>query len=62
MAMVVSAVLFSLSLRNLATFDTGHQVEGLVAARLEIGREGTPDDRVAVLLESLVERLRATPG
>jgi predicted permease len=62
MAMVVSAVLFALSLRNLATFDTGHRVEGLMAARLGIAREGTPDDRVAVLVESLMERLRATPG
>ena len=62
MAMVVSAVLFALSLRNLATFDTGHRVEGLVVARLEIAREGTPDERVAALVESLVERLRATPG
>ncbi len=35
MVMVVSAVLFALSLRNLATFDTGHRVEGLMAVRLE---------------------------
>jgi predicted permease len=62
MAMVVSAVLFALSLRNLAMFDTGHRVEGLVAAQLQIAREGTPDDRVAALVESLIERLRATPG
>ena len=33
-----------------------------MAARLEIAREGTPDDRVAALVESLIERLRATPG
>jgi putative ABC transport system permease protein len=62
MAMVASAVLFALSLRNLATFDTGHRVKGLLVAQLDIAREGAPDERVGVLVESLMERLRATPG
>jgi putative ABC transport system permease protein len=61
-AMVASAVLFALSLRNLATFDTGHRVDGLLVARLEIAREGTVDERVPAVFHALMERLRATPG
>ena len=62
MAMVGSAVLFALSLRNLATFDTGHRVDGVLAADLSIGRQDVPNARLPALHRALIDRLRATPG
>jgi putative ABC transport system permease protein len=62
MAMLVSAALFARSLHNLATVDTGHRVEGLLVAQLNIGREVSPDDRVGALVNTLADRVRATPG
>ncbi|HEY3383142.1 MAG TPA: ABC transporter permease [Vicinamibacterales bacterium] len=62
MVMVGSAVLFALSLRNLATFDTGHRVDGVLAAELSLGRLGVPNDRLPALHRTLIERLRAVPG
>lgn len=62
MAMVLSAALFALSLYNLTTFQTGHRMEGLLVAQLNIAREGTPDARVRPLVDALIERLRSTPG
>lgn len=62
MVMVASAVFLALSLRNLATFDTGLRTDGVMAANLSIGRQGVPDDRLPALRRALMERLRATPG
>ena len=62
MAMVGSAVLFALSLRNLVAFDTGHRVEGVLVAELSIGRQGIPDDRLPALNRALIDRLRSMPG
>jgi putative ABC transport system permease protein len=62
MVMVVSAALFALSLRNLATFKTGHRMDGLMVAELTISPQGTPDQRVSALVGSLMDRLRSTPG
>ncbi len=62
MAMVGSAVLFTLSLHRLATFETGHRVDGVLIADLAFNRENVPDARLPVLQQTLLERLRATPG
>jgi predicted permease len=62
MVMVASAVFFALSLRNLSTFDTGHRMDGVLAADLSIARQGMPDDRLPALHRALVDRLRATSG
>jgi predicted permease len=62
MVMVTSAVFFALSLRNLSTFDTGHRMDGVLAADLSIARQGLPDDRLPALHRALVDRLRATSG
>ena len=62
MAMVVSAMLFALSLRNLAHVNTGHRTDGLLVGEMTISPLGTPDPRVAPVVRSLIERLQAVPG
>lgn len=62
MTMVVCAALFALSLRNLATVETGHRADGLLVTELTISPKGTTDERVAPLLTSILDRLRAIPG
>lgn len=62
MAIVASAMLLAMSLRNLATVDTGHRVDGVLVAELSIGRQGVPDARLPALTRAVLERLRATTG
>jgi predicted permease len=60
--LVVSALLFSLSLRNLMTLDAGFQQEGVLIATVNLYGLNLPVERRQTFKGELLERLRAIPG
>jgi putative ABC transport system permease protein len=60
--LVVSALLFSLSLRNLMTLDAGFLQEGVLIAAVNLYRLDLPLERRQPIKRELLERLRAIPG
>ena len=60
LVLLVGALLFGRSLRNLATVDTGLDAEGVVIA--DINLQGDNPDQRPALLRQLLERVRATPA
>jgi putative ABC transport system permease protein len=61
LVLVVAALLFARSLRNLTAVDLGFQ-PGVVAATIDLNRTAVPPDARLPLLEQIVERVRAVPG
>ncbi len=62
LVLLVSALLFSATLRNLLTVDTGIQSERLLVTRVGFRRLQVPAERVLSYRRDLVDRLRAVPG
>ena len=60
--LVVSALLFSLSLRNLMTLNAGFQQEGILIAFVNFSRLNLPPERRQPFKGELLERLRTIPG
>ena len=60
--LVVSALLFSLSLRNLMTLDAGFQQDGVLIAAVNLSRLNLPLERRQPFKGELLEGLRAIPG
>jgi putative ABC transport system permease protein len=60
--LVVSALLFSLSLRNLMTLNAGFQQEGILIAAVNLYRLDLPLERRQPFKGELLERLRTIPG
>ena len=60
--LLVGALLFVRSLRNLASADTGFRQEGVLIASFDLRQLHLPTDRRAPFKEELLERLRATAG
>src|SRR5206468_4838728 len=60
--LVVSALLFSLSLRNLMTLNAGFQQEGILIASVNLYRLDLPLERRQPFKGELLERLRTIPG
>ncbi|PYJ99499.1 MAG: hypothetical protein DME23_09395 [Verrucomicrobia bacterium] len=60
--LVVSALLFSLSLRNLMTLDAGFQQEGVLIAAVNFSHLNLPLERRQPFKGEMLERLRAIPG
>jgi putative ABC transport system permease protein len=62
LVLVVTALLFSGTLRNLLTVDPGFDTDGLIVARVGFRRLQMPPERVLPFRRELVARLRAIPG
>lgn len=60
--LVVGALLFGLSLRNLMTLDPGFRGDGVLVVNLDWRRANVPQDSLRPLFNSLVERIDAIPG
>jgi putative ABC transport system permease protein len=62
MVLVVGAVLFGRTLRNLATTDLGFRTGGIVAATVDVQRANIDRDALPAVYQQIVERMRAVPG
>ena len=62
LVLLVGALLFVRSLRNLLTLDAGFREDGVLIAGVDISRLNYSKERRAALYEELLKRLRATPG
>jgi putative ABC transport system permease protein len=62
LVLLVSALLFSGSLRNLLAVDPGFQQNGILIANLDFSRLHIPTGQRMAFRRSLVERIRAVPG
>ena len=62
LALLAGALLFARSLRNLWTQDAGFQQDGILIARLDVGRLNIPAERTRAFKQALIDRARAIPG
>ena len=62
LVLVVGAVLFVRSLRNLMTLDAGFKQHGILVVSMNLTRAGVPDDRRTALFDDITSRLAALPG
>jgi putative ABC transport system permease protein len=62
LVLLVGALLFVRTLRNLMTLDPGFRQEGMIVADIDITRLNIPADRRQVFKRDLLDRLRALPG
>jgi putative ABC transport system permease protein len=62
LVLVVGALLFARSLRNLTTMDPGFRQDGVLTATLDYRKANVPEPNRAELTRRIVERLRAVPG
>jgi putative ABC transport system permease protein len=62
LVLVVGALLFVRSFRNLMTVDAGFTRQNLFSATLDFRRSGVPEDRLRLAEGGLLERLRQAPG
>ncbi len=62
LVLLIGALLFVGSLRNLMTVDAGFRQDGLLIAGIDISRLNYPTARRGVFYRELLDRLRSTPG
>jgi putative ABC transport system permease protein len=62
LVLLVGAVLFVRSLRNLMTLDPGFAPDGIVIASLDFRRTGTATEQLAAAFDEATARLSALPG
>jgi len=62
LVLLVGALLFARSLRNLLILDLGMRQDGILIAYLDLTRLNLPMDRYPIVKRELMERLRAIPG
>ncbi len=62
LVLLVGALLFARSLRNLLTLDLGMRQDGILIAYLDLTRLNLPLERYPIVKRELMERLRAIPG
>jgi predicted permease len=62
LVLVVGALLFVRSLRNLMTIDAGFRQEGLLVVNLDLRKAAIPVERRTPLYEEITSRLGALPG
>jgi putative ABC transport system permease protein len=62
LVLVSGAILFSRSLGNLLTIDTGYRQEGIQLATVNFQRLNLPPDRSPAFKDELLDRIRAIPG
>src|SRR5262249_50403719 len=62
LVLVVGALLFVRSLRNLMTLDAGFKQDGILVATMDLRAAGVPDVRRPALFQQITERLASLPG
>ena len=62
MVLIVGALLFGRSLRNLVTVDPGFRQDGIIAVDVDIRRSGINEGARAQVYAQVMERVRAVPG
>ena len=62
LVLVVGALLFVRSLRNLMTLDAGFAQEGILIANLDLRRTGVPNEQLPTLFDSVISRVAGLPG
>jgi predicted permease len=62
LVLVVGAVLFVRSLRNLVTLDAGFQQNGILVVSMDLRRAGIPEERRRALFADITAKLAAIPG
>jgi putative ABC transport system permease protein len=62
LVLIVGAVLFGRSLRNLATLDPGFRTDGLVATSVSVRRSTLGPEGIRPITAALVDRIRQVPG
>jgi putative ABC transport system permease protein len=62
LVLLVGALLFVRTLRNLLTLDPGFQQQGVLVANLDLTRLNLPAERRVEVKHQLLERVRAVPG
>src|SRR5262249_56898015 len=62
LVLVVGALLFVRSLRNLMTLDAGFAQDGIVIASLDLRRTGIAAEQLPSAFEQITSRLAALPG
>lgn len=62
MVLIIGALLFGRSLRNLVTVDPGFRQDGILAVDVDIRRSAVNEDARAQTYKQIVERIRAVPG
>ena len=62
LVLLVGALLFSGSLRNLMTVDTGFRQKGILTAGIGFSRAHVPVERRVAFKREMVEKIRAIPG
>jgi putative ABC transport system permease protein len=62
LVLMVSALLFVRSLRNLMTLEPGFQENGILLANVTYPTKEIPENRLTFLRREVVERVRAIPG
>jgi len=62
LVLIVGALLFTRTLRNLATVDAGFTRSGIIFTEIDFRKAAVPIDRRTALRQELVRRLRGVPG
>ena len=62
LVLVVGALLFVRSLRNLMTLDAGFRQDGILVVNLDLRRAGVPEQRRLALYQDIADRLASLPG
>src|SRR5579862_3879847 len=62
LVLLVSALLFVRSFRNLQTINTGMNTGGVLITYLDLSRVNMPKDRIWPFKRDLVDRLNTIPG
>ena len=62
LVLVVGALLFVRSLRNLMTIDAGFRQDGLLVVNLDLRKAGVPAERRTAFYDEITGRLAALPG
>jgi putative ABC transport system permease protein len=62
LVLVVGALLFVRSLRNLMTLDAGFRQEGILIANLDLRRTGVPPEQLQPMFNEITDRLAALPA
>jgi len=62
LVLLISALLFLRSLRNLATGDRGFRAEGVLVARIDFSRAAPAAERRDAAIRAILDRIRALPG
>jgi predicted permease len=62
LVLVVGALLFVRSFRNLVTLDAGFRQDGVLVANLDLRRAGVPKGRLIAFFDDITTRIRRLPG